>query len=203
MTNKKPKSKATALVKNQVDKSKSNFLLEKTGSKIQTNNLQISNLSTPVSVETLPQKVQSLEDPIVKVEINKNLIAYTGSREENEKKDVTQKNKWVNTYQTSFKSLIDLVKYPVITEKTYMALYKNRQYTFDVDKRLTKTQIKKLFETLFNVIVISVNTHIPPRRKLRVGMSLGSRPSFKRAIITLKEGCVLNYSFKTENLTLI
>ncbi|MGQ2964053.1 MAG: 50S ribosomal protein L23 [Agrobacterium sp.] len=213
MTNKKTKSKATAIVKNKIDKSKSNFLLEKTGSKIQTNNLQISNFSTPVSVETLPprwpgaaiepQKVQSLEDPIVKVEINKTLIAYTGSREENEKKDVTQKNKWVNTYQTSFKSLIDLVKYPVITEKTYMALYKNRQYTFDVDKRLTKTQIKKLFETLFNVIVISVNTHIPPRRKLRVGMSLGSRPSFKRAIITLKEGCVLNYSFKTENLTRI
>nr|UZA61400.1 ribosomal protein L23 [Chlorogonium euchlorum] len=95
----------------------------------------------------------------------------------------------------SLKSLIDLVKYPVITEKTYLALYKNRQYTFDVDKRLTKTQIKKLFESLFNVDVVAVNTHIPPRRKLRVGMAQGFRPSFKRAIITVKEGQSINYSF--------
>ena len=53
--------------------------------------------------------------------------------------------------ELSLKCLIDLVKYPVITEKTYLALYENRQYTFDVDKRLTKTQIKKVFESLFNV----------------------------------------------------
>nr|UZA61464.1 ribosomal protein L23 [Hyalogonium fusiforme] len=95
----------------------------------------------------------------------------------------------------SLKSLIDLVKYPVITEKTYLALYENRQYTFDVDKRLTKTQIKNLFENLFNVNVIAVNTHIPPRRKLRVGMAQGYRPSFKRAIITVKEGQSINYHF--------
>nr|ALO21336.1 ribosomal protein L23 [Chlorogonium capillatum] len=95
----------------------------------------------------------------------------------------------------SLKNLIDLVKYPVITEKTYLALYGNRQYTFDVDKRLTKTQIKKLFESLFNVDVIAVNTHIPPRRKLRVGMAQGFRPSFKRAIITVKEGQSINYNF--------
>ena len=49
---------------------------------------------------------------------------------------------------------IDLIKYPIITEKTYLALYKNRQYTFDIDKRLTKTQIKKLFSNLFNVILL-------------------------------------------------
>jgi large subunit ribosomal protein L23 len=84
--------------------------------------------------------------------------------------------------------VIDLVKYPVITEKTYVNLYKNRQYTFDVDKRLTKPQIKKLFEKLFNVNIVSVNTHIPPRRRLRVGMAQGYKPTFKRAIITLKEG---------------
>jgi large subunit ribosomal protein L23 len=99
--------------------------------------------------------------------------------------------------ELSLKSLIDLVKYPVITEKTYLALYQNRQYTFDVDKRLTKTQIKKLFESLFNVNVIAVNTHIPPRRKVRVGMAQGTRPSFKRAIITVKEGQSINYNLKT------
>nr|YP_009329573.1 ribosomal protein L23 [Chlamydomonas leiostraca]APD80596.1 ribosomal protein L23 [Chlamydomonas leiostraca] len=99
----------------------------------------------------------------------------------------------------SLQSMIDLVKYPVITEKTYLELYNKRQYTFDVDKRLTKTQIKKLVENLFNVTVLAVNTHIPPRKKLRVGMTQGFRPSFKRAIITLKEGQSINYSLKKEN----
>ena len=115
----------------------------------------------------------------------------------------TEKNKSVSAIEEgsvgvdlSLKSLIDLVKYPVITEKTYLALYQNRQYTFDVDKRLTKTQIKKVFESLFNVNVIAVNTHVPPRKKVRVGMAQGTRPSFKRAIITVKEGQSINYTFK-------
>jgi len=94
---------------------------------------------------------------------------------------------------------IDLIKYPIITEKTYLALYKNRQYTFDIDKRLTKTQIKKLFSNLFNVDVIAVNTHIPPRQQLRVGMAQGYRPSFKRAIITLKEGQSINFNLKSDS----
>jgi len=94
---------------------------------------------------------------------------------------------------------IDLVKYTVITEKTYLALYKNRQYTFDIDKRLTKTQIKKLFSNLFDVNVIAVNTHIPPRQQLRVGMAQGFRPSFKRAIVTLKEGQSINYNLKPKS----
>lgn len=89
---------------------------------------------------------------------------------------------------------INLVKYPVITEKTYIALFKNRQYTFDVDVRLNKTQIKTLFENLFNVDVVSVNTHIPPRKKVRVGMAQGFRPRYKRAILTLKEGQSINYN---------
>lgn len=89
---------------------------------------------------------------------------------------------------------VDLVKYPVITQKTYIALFKNRQYTFDVDLRLTKSQIKKLFSNLFNVDIVSVNTHIPPRRKIRVGLAQGYRARYKRAIITLKEGQSINYA---------
>jgi len=97
--------------------------------------------------------------------------------------------------QTNFiTNTIDLVKYPVITEKTYIALFKNSQYTFDVDVRLNKTQIKKLFENLFKVNVIGINTHIPPRKKVRVGIAQGFRPRYKRAIITLKEGQSINYN---------
>nr|ALO21516.1 ribosomal protein L23 [Lobochlamys culleus] len=95
----------------------------------------------------------------------------------------------------SVNSMADLIKYPVITQKTYFGLVKNRQYTFDVDPRLTKPQIKKLFEKLFNVTIISINTHIPPRHKLRVGFSQGYRPLYKRIIITLKEEQFINFEY--------
>ena len=98
----------------------------------------------------------------------------------------------------TLKSMIDLIKYPVLTEKTETILVNNRQYTFDVDKRLTKTQIKKLFETLFEVNVIGVNTHIPPRKTVRVGMARGYRPSYKRVIITLQENQTINYNINFE-----
>lgn len=91
-------------------------------------------------------------------------------------------------------TLIDLVKYPVITEKTYISSVRNGQYTFDIDKRLTKTQIKKLFSSLFKVSVVAVNTHMLPRKKIRVGMAQGFRPTFKRVIITLKKGDSINYN---------
>lgn len=110
------------------------------------------------------------------------------------------KKKWIEFLETNnTQTMIDLVKYPVITEKTYLSLYKNRQYTFDIDKRLTKTQIKKLFSSLFNVSVIAVNTHIPPRKQIRVGVAQGFRPTYKRAIITLKEGDSINYNLSNIN----
>jgi large subunit ribosomal protein L23 len=115
----------------------------------------------------------------------------------NEHEHYNSKKKWQEFMgSTTLTTMIDLVKYPVITEKTYVSLYKNRQYTFDVDKRLTKPQIKKLFENLFNINVVGINTHIPPRKKLRVGMAQGFRPTYKRAILTLKEGQSINFNLK-------
>ena len=61
------------------------------------------------------------------------------------------------------------------------------------------TQIKKLFASLFKVNVIAVNTHIPPRKKIRVGMAQGFRPTYKRAIITFKEGDSINYNLANVN----
>jgi large subunit ribosomal protein L23 len=110
--------------------------------------------------------------------------------------DQTKTTKELNS--KALVSMIDLVKYPVITEKSYIALYQNSQYTFDIDKRLTKTQIKKLFLSLFNVNVIAVNTHIPPRKQIRVGMAQGFRPTYKRAIITLQKGQSINYNLMAE-----
>ena len=82
--------------------------------------------------------------------------------------------------------MIDLVKYPVLTEKS-ARLIENNQYTFDVDLRLSKPQIKRLIEELFKVVVISVSTHRPPRKKKRIGSSQGFKTSYKRVIVTVKK----------------
>nr|YP_009105120.1 ribosomal protein L23 [Edaphochlorella mirabilis]AIT93769.1 ribosomal protein L23 [Edaphochlorella mirabilis] len=83
--------------------------------------------------------------------------------------------------------MLSLIKYPVLTEKS-VRLIENNQYTFDVDLRLTKLQIKKLIEELFEVKVLAVNTHRPPRKKRRLGLSQGYRTRYKRVIITIKSG---------------
>lgn len=100
-------------------------------------------------------------------------------------------SKWKNTIQSNLspeKLKLNFIKYPVRTEKAFTAMFKRKQYTFDVDPRLTKSQMKKLFENLFQVNIISMNTHIPPRKKVRVGTVQGYRPRLKRVIFTLKEG---------------
>jgi large subunit ribosomal protein L23 len=100
-------------------------------------------------------------------------------------------NRWRQLLKSHFSPvnmMADFIKYPVTTEKSYLSMFKNKQYTFDVDLRLTKPQIQKLFETLFGVNVIGINTHRPPRKKVRAGLSTGYKPAYKRVILTLKEG---------------
>jgi large subunit ribosomal protein L23 len=84
-------------------------------------------------------------------------------------------------------TLLSLVKYPSITEKS-ISLYGNRQYTFIVDKSLTKTQIKFVIEKIFNVSVDKVNSCNLPVKKRRVGKFIGKRSLYKKAYISLKEG---------------
>nr|AIT93514.1 ribosomal protein L23 [Prasiolopsis sp. SAG 84.81] len=81
--------------------------------------------------------------------------------------------------------IIDLIKYPVITEKS-VGILEKAQYTFDVDLKLNKRQIKKLIQDLFQVDVIAINTHRLPKKRKIMGASKGYRPSYKRVIITLK-----------------
>ena len=81
--------------------------------------------------------------------------------------------------------MIDLIQKSVLTEKT-ISLVANNQYTFDVDIRLTKPQIKKIFEKLFNLEVLSVNSHLSPIRKKRLGLNQGYKKRYKRIIIRIK-----------------
>lgn len=85
---------------------------------------------------------------------------------------------------TSSKSVLDLIKYPILTEKTSRLIEQN-QYSFAVDKKADKVSIKAAIEELFDVKVASVNTAHMPLKKRRVGKFIGKRAQHKRAIVTL------------------
>nr|YP_009545427.1 ribosomal protein L23 [Mallomonas splendens]AYO28581.1 ribosomal protein L23 [Mallomonas splendens] len=87
----------------------------------------------------------------------------------------------------NFLTLLNLIKYPCLTEKA-INLYGNSQYTFIVDKSLTKIQIKFIIQKLFNVNILSVNTCNLPTKTRRVGKFIGKRSKYKKAYISLKEG---------------
>lgn len=84
-----------------------------------------------------------------------------------------------------------IIKYPIITDKA-TRLLENNQYSFVVDKSSDKLMIKTAIEYLFNVKVIKVNTCRLPRKKKRVGKYIGWKPQYKKAIVTLSEGDVIN-----------
>ena len=83
--------------------------------------------------------------------------------------------------------LLNLIKYPSLTEKS-INLYGDRQYTFVVDRVLTKTQIKYIIEKIFKVEISQVNTCVLPIKTRRVGRFAGKRPRYKKAYVKLKEG---------------
>jgi len=81
---------------------------------------------------------------------------------------------------------------PIISEKAETLSEKKGQYSFMVDKGANKLEIKKAIEAMYSVNVATVNTNIVPR-KLRVrntksGLQVGSKPAFKKAVITLATG---------------
>lgn len=85
------------------------------------------------------------------------------------------------------RALADLVRRPIVTEKATLLL-ENNQYTFEVDSRATKTEIKSAIEQLFEVNVVQINTQNPPRKKRRMGRFVGFRSTYKRAVVTLAPG---------------
>lgn len=91
----------------------------------------------------------------------------------------------------NLRKLIDLVKYPIITDKATKLLELN-QYTFAIDSKSNKTQLKTAIEYLFDVKVLAVNTVNPPVKKRRIGKFVGSKSHYKKAIVTLAQGNSIN-----------
>jgi large subunit ribosomal protein L23 len=92
---------------------------------------------------------------------------------------------------------MDIILKPVVTEKMNLKGETLRQYGFVVDKRANKVQIKKAVEELYGVTVESVNTmRYAGKQKSRftkAGVIAGKKNSFKKAVITLREGDTIDF----------
>lgn len=84
--------------------------------------------------------------------------------------------------------ITDVLKKPVLTEKSLTLLDKDNKYTFDVDVHANKIEIRNAVEKMFNVKVESVNVmNVRPKTK-RLGKYVGKTNRRKKAIIKLAEG---------------
>ena len=78
----------------------------------------------------------------------------------------------------------DIIIKPIITEKSNMDIQEGK-YTFEVNKKATKIDIKKAVEKLFGVKVLNVNTINCNGKEKRVGVHKGKTPDWKKAIVTI------------------
>ena len=83
----------------------------------------------------------------------------------------------------------DILIAPVVSEKSYSLLDEGK-YTFIVDPRANKTEIRIAVERIFGVKVASVNTLNREGKTRRTRFGIGKRKDTKRAIVTLREGSI-------------
>lgn len=82
----------------------------------------------------------------------------------------------------------DIIFEPIVSEKSYDLIEDSNTYTFVVDRRANKTQIKQAVASIFDVKVLSVNTMNRKGKLKRTGYVLGKRKDTKRALVKLADG---------------
>ncbi|HIX81774.1 MAG TPA: 50S ribosomal protein L23 [Candidatus Erysipelatoclostridium merdavium] len=89
--------------------------------------------------------------------------------------------------------ITDVLKKPVLTEKSMTLSTEENKYTFDVDVNANKIEIKQAVEAMFGVKVESVNVmNVKPKKK-RMGRYEGKTNRRRKAIVKLAEGESINY----------
>lgn len=81
-----------------------------------------------------------------------------------------------------------IIKRPLITEKSTIQKEADNQLAFEVDRRANKIEIKKAVERIFKVQVETVRTMNYQGKQKRLGRTVGRRPHWKKAVVTLKPG---------------
>ena len=82
----------------------------------------------------------------------------------------------------------EVIRKPLVTEKSNIGREENNLVTFAVDLRANKHDVRRAIETLFDVNVLEVRTMRMPRKLRRVGKFAGHKPQWKKAIVQLAEG---------------
>lgn len=90
-------------------------------------------------------------------------------------------------------NLHEVIRRPLLTEKSTIGREEKNLAVFAVDPRATKHDIRRAVEGLFDVQVVVVRTMRQHRKKRRVGKNLGTRSEWKKAIVQLAEGQAIEY----------
>jgi len=85
-------------------------------------------------------------------------------------------------------NLTDVIKRPLITEKATLLKGTNNAVLFAVDTRANKKEVREAVEKMFKVKVVDVRTMTVAGKVKRRGRTVGLRPGWKKAVVTLKEG---------------
>jgi large subunit ribosomal protein L23 len=80
---------------------------------------------------------------------------------------------------------------PVVSEKSYGMIAERHKYTFKVHPSAHKTEIRQAVEALFEVDVMDVNVIKVPAKPKRRGLHKGTRPGWKKAVVTVAPGQVI------------
>jgi len=91
------------------------------------------------------------------------------------------------------KEIYQIIRRPLITEKSNIQKDESNQLTFEVDRRANKKEIKGAIEKLFKVKVVQVCTANIRGKTKRLGRNIGKRRDWKKAIVTLREGDQIDF----------
>jgi len=91
------------------------------------------------------------------------------------------------------KPLHQIIKRPLITEKSSSLAQTGQVVLFEVALGSNKIEIKQAVEKAFSVKVLNVNTVLIAGKKKRVGRTFGQRSNFKKAYVTLAEGSKIDF----------
>lgn len=90
-------------------------------------------------------------------------------------------------------TIYDIIKKPIITEKSELLRRSFNKYTFEVDRAANKVEIRDAVEKLFDVKVLDVATTISKPKMKRHGIKVYYTTPKKKAIVKLKEGDTIKY----------
>ncbi|MCX6166603.1 MAG: 50S ribosomal protein L23 [Sphingobacteriales bacterium] len=92
---------------------------------------------------------------------------------------------------------MEILKKPILTEKATGLTEKLNRYAFQVDPKANKLQIKDAIQKMYGVTIEAVNTLVVSgkvkSRGTKAGVVSGRTPKYKKAIVTLKEGEVIDF----------